>query len=116
MAYFDHPQSLCETTDVGEGSRIWAFANVMPGARIGAASTATRSAATLARRAIVREPLPFGLRVPICPVVVCLTEVPPVRAPYRHPQARLERAASGWLTCVRGHRVRWCGPPSARRT
>lgn len=36
MTYFVHPQGLCETTDVGEGTRIWAFAHVMSGARIGA--------------------------------------------------------------------------------
>jgi acetyltransferase-like isoleucine patch superfamily enzyme len=33
---FVHPQALCETEDVGAGTRIWAFAHVMPGARIGA--------------------------------------------------------------------------------
>lgn len=33
---FIHPQALCETSDVGAGTRIWAFAHVLPGARIGA--------------------------------------------------------------------------------
>jgi UDP-2-acetamido-3-amino-2,3-dideoxy-glucuronate N-acetyltransferase len=33
--YFVHPLALCETADVGEGSRIWAFAYVLEGARIG---------------------------------------------------------------------------------
>ena len=33
---FVHPQALCETDDVGAGTRIWAFAHVMAGARIGA--------------------------------------------------------------------------------
>lgn len=32
---FVHPQGLCETSDVGERTRIWAFAHVLPGARIG---------------------------------------------------------------------------------
>jgi acetyltransferase-like isoleucine patch superfamily enzyme len=32
-----HPTALVETSDVGEGSRIWAFTHVMAGARIGAA-------------------------------------------------------------------------------
>jgi acetyltransferase-like isoleucine patch superfamily enzyme len=32
---FVHPQALCESRDVGEGTRIWAFAHVMAGARIG---------------------------------------------------------------------------------
>jgi UDP-2-acetamido-3-amino-2,3-dideoxy-glucuronate N-acetyltransferase len=30
-----HPQGLCESLTVGDGTRIWAFAHVLPGARIG---------------------------------------------------------------------------------
>jgi UDP-2-acetamido-3-amino-2,3-dideoxy-glucuronate N-acetyltransferase len=33
--FYTHPQSLCESKDIGEGTRIWAFAHVLPGARIG---------------------------------------------------------------------------------
>src|SRR5829696_2491550 len=36
MNYFVHDQGLCESTTVGGGTRIWAFAHVLPGARIGA--------------------------------------------------------------------------------
>jgi acetyltransferase-like isoleucine patch superfamily enzyme len=32
---FVHPQGLCESTDVGAGTRVWAFAHVLPDARIG---------------------------------------------------------------------------------
>lgn len=32
---FVHRQALCETYNVGAGTRIWAFAHVLPGARIG---------------------------------------------------------------------------------
>lgn len=32
---FIHPQALCESINVGEGTRIWAFAHILPGARIG---------------------------------------------------------------------------------
>jgi UDP-2-acetamido-3-amino-2,3-dideoxy-glucuronate N-acetyltransferase len=32
---FVHPQGINESSDVGEGTRIWAFAHVMEGARIG---------------------------------------------------------------------------------
>lgn len=32
---FVHPQGLCESTQVGEGTRVWAFAHVMDGAVIG---------------------------------------------------------------------------------
>lgn len=35
MTVYVHPQGICEATDVGDGSRIWAFAHVLSGARIG---------------------------------------------------------------------------------
>jgi UDP-2-acetamido-3-amino-2,3-dideoxy-glucuronate N-acetyltransferase len=35
-SYFAHPQALVESEDIGPGTRIWAFAHVLPGARIGA--------------------------------------------------------------------------------
>lgn len=36
MNYFCHPNALCESKEIGSGTRIWAFAHVLPGARIGA--------------------------------------------------------------------------------
>lgn len=35
MSFFVHEHGLCETTQVGDGTRIWAFAHVLPGARLG---------------------------------------------------------------------------------
>ncbi|MFA5683785.1 MAG: WxcM-like domain-containing protein [Lysobacteraceae bacterium] len=35
MTVFVHPQALCESDAVGEGTRVWAFAHVLPGARVG---------------------------------------------------------------------------------
>lgn len=35
-SYFTHPQALVESTDIGERTRIWAFAHVLPKAKIGA--------------------------------------------------------------------------------
>jgi UDP-2-acetamido-3-amino-2,3-dideoxy-glucuronate N-acetyltransferase len=32
---FVHPQGLCESEDVGRGTRVWAFAHVMKGAKVG---------------------------------------------------------------------------------
>jgi acetyltransferase-like isoleucine patch superfamily enzyme len=32
---FVHPQALCESTRIGERTRVWAFAHVLPGATIG---------------------------------------------------------------------------------
>ena len=31
-----HPKAICESTDIGDGTRIWAYAHILPGARIGA--------------------------------------------------------------------------------
>jgi UDP-2-acetamido-3-amino-2,3-dideoxy-glucuronate N-acetyltransferase len=31
-----HPLGLCESDDVGPGTRVWAWAHVLPGARVGA--------------------------------------------------------------------------------
>src|SRR5689334_10376370 len=35
MRYFIHPNALCESTHIGAGTRIWAFAHVLPQAKIG---------------------------------------------------------------------------------
>ena len=34
-AVFVHERALCESSDIGAGTRIWAFAHVMKGARLG---------------------------------------------------------------------------------
>ncbi len=36
MNPFIHPNAICESPHIGQGTRIWAFAHVLPGARIGA--------------------------------------------------------------------------------
>src|SRR5690242_17580176 len=36
MSFYKHPQALVESERVGAGTRIWAFAHVLPGAVIGA--------------------------------------------------------------------------------
>ena len=35
MAYFKHPAAIVESPSVGDGTRIWAFAHVLSGAKIG---------------------------------------------------------------------------------
>jgi len=35
MDYFVHPQGICESHSVGAGTKVWAFAHVLPGAVIG---------------------------------------------------------------------------------
>ena len=34
--FFAHPQALVESTEIGRNTRVWAFAHVMRGARVGA--------------------------------------------------------------------------------
>lgn len=36
MSVFVHPQGICESSHIGDNTRIWAFAHVLPGARLGA--------------------------------------------------------------------------------
>ena len=36
MAQYRHPQALVESNSIGDRTRIWAFAHILPGARIGA--------------------------------------------------------------------------------
>jgi acetyltransferase-like isoleucine patch superfamily enzyme/dTDP-4-dehydrorhamnose 3,5-epimerase-like enzyme len=35
MDYFVHPQGICESHSVGAGTKVWAFAHVLPGAVVG---------------------------------------------------------------------------------
>lgn len=35
-SFYVHPMALCETEDIGEGTRIWAFAHIMKNVHIGA--------------------------------------------------------------------------------
>ncbi|MBY0555148.1 N-acetyltransferase [bacterium] len=35
MSFFVHPQALCESKTIGEKTRVWAFAHVLPGAVLG---------------------------------------------------------------------------------
>ncbi|MEE1948901.1 WxcM-like domain-containing protein [Pseudomonas alcaligenes] len=35
MNYFVHAHALCESTNIGAGTRVWAFAHILPGARVG---------------------------------------------------------------------------------
>lgn len=36
MKFFKHAQSLVESENIGENTRVWAFAHILPGAKIGA--------------------------------------------------------------------------------
>ena len=34
--YYIHPQAICESDNIGKGTRVWAFAHILPKAKIGA--------------------------------------------------------------------------------
>src|SRR6187431_1090337 len=35
-APYVHPQAICESKSIGAGTRVWAFAHILPGAVVGA--------------------------------------------------------------------------------
>lgn len=35
MTLFVHPSALCESTSIGERTRVWAFVHILPGAKVG---------------------------------------------------------------------------------
>lgn len=35
MTFYAHPLALVETRHIGDGTRIWAYAHILPGAKIG---------------------------------------------------------------------------------
>src|SRR5664279_4700200 len=37
MSFFQHPLAVVESSSIGDSTRIWAFAHILPGARIGSA-------------------------------------------------------------------------------
>jgi UDP-2-acetamido-3-amino-2,3-dideoxy-glucuronate N-acetyltransferase len=65
VGYFVHPQGICETSEVGEGTRIWAFAHVRAGARIGADCNIVENDVIVGDRVTVKNGVQLwdGLRV-----------------------------------------------------
>ena len=35
MTFFLHEKGLCESPHIGDGTRVWAFTHILPGARVG---------------------------------------------------------------------------------
>ncbi|MEK6766668.1 MAG: isomerase, partial [Planctomycetota bacterium] len=35
MDYYIHPKGICESTNIGKDTRIWAYTHILQGARIG---------------------------------------------------------------------------------
>ncbi|MGN6692769.1 MAG: acyltransferase [Aquihabitans sp.] len=67
---FVHPQGLCESGQVGAGTRVWAFAHVLPGAVVGAGcnlgeSTFVEGGAVLGDRVTIKNGVQVWDRVTI---------------------------------------------------
>lgn len=113
MNHYVHPQALCETDQVGEGTRIWAFAHVLPGAVIG-------RDANICDGVFIEEDVVLGDRVTVkCGVQLwngtriaddvfigpnaTLTNDPFPRSrrpPERFPELRIEQGASLGANCT----------------
>src|SRR5210317_648429 len=35
MSYFKHEKAIVESEKIGDGTRVWAFAHILPGAKVG---------------------------------------------------------------------------------
>ena len=62
--YFVHPSALCETDEVGAGTKIWAFAHVMSGAVVG-------SECNVGDHAFIESGARIGDRVTVKNLVMC---------------------------------------------
>lgn len=106
MATFVHPLALCESDAVGDGTRIWAFAHVMRGARVGRdcnigegafveAGATIGDRVTLKNHVLVWDGVRIGDDAFIGPGVIFTNDAAP-RSP-RMPQAAARyRDPAGW--------------------
>ncbi len=102
-----HPTALCESDDIGAGTRIWAFAHVMNGARIGEngnlcdhvfieSGVHIGDRVTIKNRALVFSGVTIEDDVFVGPAVVFTNDRYPRSA--RMPEAAPRyRTTSGWL-------------------
>lgn len=91
---FVHPAGLCESRRVGPGTRIWAFAHVMEGARVGADCnlgdhTFVEAGACLGDRVTLKNGVAVWDRVELCddvfvgPYAVFTNDLVPRARPFR---------------------------------
>ncbi len=102
---FVHPQGLCESDRVGPGTRIWAFAHVLPGAVIGSdcnicdhafieGGAAIGSGVTIKNAVLVWDKVTIEDDVFVGPNAVFTNDL--------RPRAAIKRAREAWLpTLVR---------------
>ena len=104
-AVFVHPQGLCESESVGAGTRIWAFAHVLPGAVIGPGcnicdhafvegGAVIGSGVTIKNAVLVWDRVTIEDEVFVGPNAVFTNDL--------RPRAAIKRGPEGWLpTLVR---------------
>jgi len=97
---FVHPQGLCESDSVGPGTRIWAFAHVLPGAVIGSdcnicdhafieGGAAIGSGVTIKNAVLVWDKVTIEDDVFVGPNAVFTNDL--------RPRAAIKRAREAWL-------------------
>jgi UDP-2-acetamido-3-amino-2,3-dideoxy-glucuronate N-acetyltransferase len=110
MKYFVHPKALVETTRIGEGTRVWAFAHVMKGASIGRdcnvgdhafieAGARVGHGVTIKNGVTIWEGVTVGDFAFLGPCVVFTNDLRP-RSP-RAPRAGARYRAKEWLVRTR---------------
>lgn len=104
--FFVHPQAIVEATEIGAGTRIWAFTHVMPGARIGrdcniGEQCFIESGAMVGDSVVIKngvsvwEGVTLGDRVFVGPNAVFTNDMTPRAKVYRPAlPTRVERGAS----------------------
>ena len=102
---FVHPKGLCESDSVGPGTRIWAFAHVLPGAVIGTdcnicdhafveGGAVIGSGVTIKNAVLVWDKVTIEDEVFVGPNAVFTNDL--------RPRAAIKRGSEGWLpTLVR---------------
>jgi acetyltransferase-like isoleucine patch superfamily enzyme len=95
-----HPQALCESDDVGTGTRVWAFAHVLAGAVVGrdcniCDHTFVEGGARIGDRVTLKNGVSVWTGVVldddvfVGPNAVFTNDLVPRAAPYRTPQEKL---------------------------
>ncbi len=116
---FVHERALCETTDVGPRTRIWAFAHVMPGARIGADCNLgdhsfIESGAVVGDRVTIKNGVAVWDKVTLADEVfvgpnAVFTNDPTPRAAFRKPPERFLATVVGRGTSIGANATIVCG-------
>lgn len=106
LPYFAHPAALVESDQIGAGTRVWAFAHVMKGARLGRdcnvgdhafveSGAVVGDRVTLKNRVLIWDGVTIGNDVFVGPAAAFTNDLAP-RSP-RFPAAAARYASGEWL-------------------